>query len=54
MAATSWAQNWAYSASRAAIAALYCPKMLACDSDSSCVRFAVISAGDTVADSAVS
>ena len=54
IAATSWAQNWAYSASAAAIAALFCPKMLVCNSDSSWVRFAAISAGGTVAASAVS
>src|SRR6201986_1388750 len=54
IAATSWAQNSPYSASAAAIAVLFCPKMLVCNSDSSWVRFAAISAGGTVAANAVS
>src|ERR1700730_10999538 len=54
MAATSWAQNCAYSASRAASDALFCPKMLLCNSDSSDVRLVMISAGGTVAARAVS
>src|ERR1700722_20222163 len=54
IAATYLAQNWAYSASAAAIAALFCPRMLVCNSDSSWVRFAAISVGGTVAANAVS
>ena len=38
----------------AAIADVFCPKMLVCNNDASWVRFAVTAAGGTVAASAVS
>ncbi|CKS16443.1 Uncharacterised protein [Mycobacterium tuberculosis] len=50
----SWAHISPYSASVAAIAAVFCPKMLVATSDMSWLRLAAICGGGTTAANAVS